>query len=176
MDKNLATIELMAMHTKACKLDDTDIFTFLLNKGLPKEIVIRLQKLWKATMKVGAKVIQIGRVIIMKLIEFIRENPTMVIGLVIGAFLGTYVEMSHVALLPDALIDLLNAISFYALTFIGMISGNMKDNSEKSGTPNDSKNMIQGVLALVGDLVGIIKDFLKATIEIILAIKEDIKI
>lgn len=175
MDKNLAQIELLAMHGKAEKLDNTDRFTFLLNAGIPKEIITRLEELLEVSIKIGSTIVNFGKIIIMKLIEFIKENPHLTIGMILGVYFGTVMELPVMEYIPDMAIELLNAISFYALLFIGAIAGVMKDTSIDQGIPNDSKNMIQGVLATAGDLIGVIKIVLKKFIDIIISLKEDIK-
>lgn len=176
MDSNLAKIELMALQTKVSKYDDTDMFTHFINNGVPEKIILLLQKLWKYTVKLGEKVIEIGKIIFIKLLEFIKENPNLTLGLVLGAFFGTFAGFSEEWVFFDSLRVIFNEISFYALTLLGIVSGSMQDKAEKNGNGQIKvHNELQGFFAVSGEIIGSIKKFLEKLIDIISSLMESFK-
>ena len=46
----------------------------MLKRGVPPEIVTRLEDLWKATKVIAGEVINVGRIIVIKILEFANEN------------------------------------------------------------------------------------------------------
>ena len=88
MDKNKATFEALLFQAEASGLDKVETMAFLSNQGVPLEVITRMDSLWEQTVMVANQVLHIGKIIIMKLIQFIKENPNMIIGLAIGLGLG----------------------------------------------------------------------------------------
>jgi hypothetical protein len=88
MNEKLAEIELLSYSIKAESLDKSDTMVFLTKMGLPLDIATRLLSLWDKAAKVGDKIISIGKIILLKIIDFIKENPTMAIGMALGGCLG----------------------------------------------------------------------------------------
>lgn len=89
MNKNQADFEALLLQAEVYKLDKVETMAFLSNKGVPLEIITRMmESLWEKSIIVAGQVLNIGKIIIMKLIHFIKENPNMLIGLAIGIGLG----------------------------------------------------------------------------------------
>jgi hypothetical protein len=87
------TFEELVLEAKTVQLDMTETMAYFSNLGVPLEVVIRMEKLWYQIFKIGDRIIHIGKVIILKLISFIEQNPNMMIGIVIGVGLGTLAGM-----------------------------------------------------------------------------------
>ena len=63
----------------------------LLDKGLPPELVTRLQELWGFTKWLAGEIVNIGKIIIEKITGFVRANPNLAVGIAIGAAVGSLV-------------------------------------------------------------------------------------
>ncbi|MGI9213462.1 MAG: hypothetical protein ACR2HF_13400 [Methylococcaceae bacterium] len=88
-----AQLELMLLNGATHNLDWADIVTLLNNRGAKLELVTRMQELWEKTKIIAGEVVNVGRIIVMKLWEFIRANPNLVLGVAIGAALGALVNL-----------------------------------------------------------------------------------
>ncbi|MBK1643142.1 hypothetical protein CKO25_00425 [Thiocapsa imhoffii] len=88
MDKNKALFEAMALQAEASGLDRVETMAYFSNQGLPLEVVTRMDSLWDQTVKVGEVILNIGKIILLKLVQFVRANPNMAIGFAIGLALG----------------------------------------------------------------------------------------
>ena len=80
MNENEAKLKLFIMNSKAQSYDKTDAFVFFTNKGLPFEFSTRLEDLWDTTIEIGKDTINVGKIIIYHIIEFVKKNPNMAIG------------------------------------------------------------------------------------------------
>ena len=63
-------------------------FCEMLKRGVPPEVVTRLEELWKATKLIAGEVINVGRIIVIKILEFANENQKLAIGVALGAAVG----------------------------------------------------------------------------------------
>ncbi len=72
----------------------TDIFIELSGKGLPTEIITRIESIWNKTKIIAGEMIQIGKIIVIKIIEFMRANSGLVLGLVMGVAISTLIGMT----------------------------------------------------------------------------------
>ena len=61
------------------------VSTELLNRGVPVEIVARMEQLWERTENLASKVVRVGRIIILKIIDFLRNNPKVAGSLAVSA-------------------------------------------------------------------------------------------
>lgn len=69
----------------------SDFYIWLQDMGLPELIVTRLHDLIGKTIKLGKRLVSIGKVILFKIIEFVKENPCMVAGSCAGAVVAAAV-------------------------------------------------------------------------------------
>ncbi len=65
-----------------------DFYIWLQEMGLPESVVTRLHDLASKTIHLGKKLISIGRILLFKIINFVKENPCFVAGSGIGAVVG----------------------------------------------------------------------------------------
>ena len=56
-----------------------------LRKGIPPEVLTRLKDLWEKTKVIAGEVVSIGKIIVQKIFEFLKDNPKLTIGLAFGA-------------------------------------------------------------------------------------------
>jgi len=154
-----AHLELVLLDTKAQDLDRLDVVTRFTNAGLPPEIILRLEELWEVTRAVGKKVIHIGKIIIMEIIRFIEENPNLVIGVALGAAVGTLV--SSVPFLGGMLTPLSAAIG----AAFGGIVGSRVDRGQE---PKD------GIVGISQEVIILARKFFKLLVAVFLAVKTDL--
>ena len=61
-----------------------DFVAYGIERGIPKELLTRLSDLWGATKQVGSELIQIGKIIVIKVFDFLKANPKLGSSLAIG--------------------------------------------------------------------------------------------
>lgn len=74
---------LLNAETKGQSFDDVVLDG--LQKGIPAEMLTRMKSLWEQTKKIGNELIEVGKIIVMKIIEFLKANPKLAASLAIGA-------------------------------------------------------------------------------------------
>lgn len=70
-----------------------DIVADLLDKGLPQEVVTRLRPVWDSTRQVAGELIHIGKIIVLKIVEFVRANRHLAVGVAVGAAIGALANL-----------------------------------------------------------------------------------
>jgi len=93
MQRNEAISKVSVLQAAAMNFDKVDAMAYFSSKGLPLEIVTRLDYLWNETVELGDQVVNVGKIIVMKLLKFIADNPNMAIGVAIGIGLGVLASM-----------------------------------------------------------------------------------
>lgn len=79
----------LALWNKQAEATSDDLLYIRLQKlGLPEEIVSRLHDLLTKVQNVAGKVIRIGKVVLMKILDFVEENFFLVAGIGIGVILS----------------------------------------------------------------------------------------
>ena len=86
-------LELSMINAEVKERDFTETIVELLNRNIPTEIVTRLKELWEATKTLAGEVIRIGKIIVHKIIDFVRANPNLTVGLALGAAVSSLVGM-----------------------------------------------------------------------------------
>lgn len=124
-------------------------------QGLPLEITTRLQDLWSVTKNMAGQVIHIGKIIVCKIIDFIKVHPHAAIGAALGAAVG-----SLTALIPW-IGPLIAPLATAICSMLGLLSGTLLDHCNESGT-------------LMQALIMAAKDFFKLLADIFMALKEQL--
>ena len=101
MDNGPAALELVLLDAEAKRTTAHEIYDRLLELGVPPEIVYRLSRLWRHVRRVGGRVVAVGKIILMKMVEFITKHPGLCAGVALGAALA--VLASHVPWLGPVL-------------------------------------------------------------------------
>jgi len=152
-----ADLELTILNAEAQRVDSSDIYAWLRDSGLPVEVSIRLKSFVEATSDVGDRVIAIGKIIFLKIIDFVKANSNMAIGIAIGACIGALSSMVPV------LGPLLAPIAASIGMTIGAIAGHRQDNATRGG----DLRMNAGPIAIAQDVIEIAIAFFNLLIEII---------
>jgi hypothetical protein len=88
-----ALLDVSIMNAEVSEASFTDIYIDLSEKGLPIEIITRLEGIWNKTKVIGGHAVQIGKIIVMKIIDFMRNNSGLALGLAIGAAISAIIGM-----------------------------------------------------------------------------------
>ena len=88
MVEAVAKFNLMGLQSSSNSFSKIDMISFFTNAGISQEVILRVQTLWEETKKMAGQVYAIGKIIIIKLIDFIKDNPAMAIGVAMGVGLG----------------------------------------------------------------------------------------
>ena len=159
MTQEIAVKDLLIEEIRASKQNRDDIFEFFMSKNLAKEAIIYLQKLWEHTVEISGNIVFIGKIIVMKIIDFIKENPNMVFGMALGAITGALASIfvSWIPVIGQAL----SILGIAGGILIGAIAGNRMDRAAKG------EYVDNGLFAVFGDTISVAKKFLKLFYEII---------
>ena len=155
-----ANFKLMLLNAEAESISSSDFYLWLSETGLPDEVIIRLKNLVDVTERVADRVISIGKIVLMKIIEFIKAHPNLAVGVAVGAAVGVLV--STIPFLGVYLAPIATAI---AIT-IGAIAGHRLDKIEAGQTINVSVDAI----AVGKDVIEVAKLFFVLLIDIFNAV------
>lgn len=151
--------ELMSLESKAKLRSMDDRYIECKKLGLPSELTTAFTEMSIKTAKtVAGKTIEVGKIVIDKVIDFIKENPNMALGTVIGAAIGA---MTHMIPFIGPVIG---PLVTFAGAAIGAIAGHRLDKANKG------EEVATGIIALAGDLITIAKEFFKLLADIFNAI------
>ena len=87
-----ANLKMALWQVDAESMSSRDLYVWLNDTGLPHEVTIRLHELATCTRKVGNKVFAIGKIILIKIIEFVKAHPYLATGVAVGAAVGFLVS------------------------------------------------------------------------------------
>ncbi len=160
MNATMAQMDLMVLQTETKGMKWLDAVVSLTNKGIPPEVVTRLQELWEVTKTIGEQVYEVGKILVMKIIEFIMANPQLAIGAVLGVAVGSLTSM--IPWIGTMIAPVAMAIG----GFFGAIAGHRLDKIAK-GELSSYKDS-----SIFADLITIAKEFWKNLAEIFNALKE----
>ena len=77
MDNINAKMELLSLESRLAQFNELDFMSDLTNKGVANEIVTRLQLIGEKVSYIANQSFQIGKIILMKLWDFIKETPNL---------------------------------------------------------------------------------------------------
>lgn len=160
MNVNTAQMDLMVSQVDIANKEWIDVVTILTNRGLPSEIVMRLEDLWHVTKIIGKQVYEIGKIIVMKIIDFVMKNPNMVIGAIIGMAVGSLANL--IPIIGYLLAPLLMALGAAGFALAGHRLD--KINKDEISSYQDSD--------LPTDMITMLKEMWKGLVEIFEALKE----
>lgn len=152
ISKAQAELELALMQAESDSMASSDLYIWLRECGLSPEIAVRLKELVNVTQRIGNKVVSIGKLIVMKLREFITAHKGLAVGSLMGAAIASLV----------AAIPLLGSILAPLGALLGLtiaVSGHQSDKQ-----PTNSWSGVS-LLALPQSLMEIARTYLDLFIE-----------
>lgn len=146
-----ANLKLSLIQADVETISSSDLYVSLQQLGLPSELTMRLHELGKQTRKIGDQVVSVGKIIIVKIIEFIKAHPNLFIGAALGAAVGLLVN--SVPVLGPLLSPLVTVI---AVTF-GSVVGHRMDKGQ-TGTEISTVELAENVIEIARDFFQFLVD------------------
>jgi hypothetical protein len=123
-----ANLKLALWNVEAESLTNSELYIKLQELGLPEEVVSRLHELATFTKKVAGKVFSIGKIVLFKILEFVKAHPFLVLGAGIGAVVGAAIAglITSIPFLGQLLAPVA-AVLGITITAIGAVVGHRLD-------------------------------------------------
>ncbi len=153
MNSGEAKLELVLLEGEFEYLDRVDFITKLTNMDLPQEIINRLSQLWNVTKDIGGHVVNIGKIILIKIWEFMQANPNLIVGMALGAAV-------------TALIPFVGSIVAPLTIAVGAFLGHRLDRLEHGEYVIEA-----GALGIASEAITLARQFFDLLIEIVEALK-----
>ncbi len=146
-----ANLKLALWQVDADSMSSSDLFVWLNDSGLPLEVTTRLHQLVSYTKKIGHKVLAIGKIILIKIIEFVQAHPNLVMGVAIGAAVGLLA--GAIPFVGPLLAPIATALG----VTIGAIAGHRLDQGHRQH---------DGIIGVAQDVIQIAQAFFKLLIDV----------
>jgi hypothetical protein len=140
-----AVLELELLEIDAEGVETGELYASLRDLKLPREVAVRLEALAEISGKISGKAIAVGKIIVLKQLEFIRQHPYMAVGMALGA---------TVSVLSNA-IPLLGSLLAPVALVLGVAIGGIAGHWLDEGMRDTSANPI----IIAQDVLEIAKDF-----------------
>jgi len=147
-----ANLKLALWNAEAASVKSAEVYVELQELGLPEEVVSRLHELITFTKKVAGKVFAVGKIVFLKILEFIKAHPFLVVGMGIGAVIGAAIAglITSVPFLGQLLAPLAAALGI-TVTAIGAVVGHRLD-KQFQGVGEDIAEIAQQFFSLLSDV------------------------
>lgn len=159
-----ARLELALWQADADTVSSSDLYIRLTEMGLPPEVAIRLKALLEMVKPIGDKLISIGKIIVLKLMEFIEQHPNLATGIALGAAVSSLI--ASIPFLGQILAPIALPLGIAA----GAIAGHRVDRADGKGINDDL-----GVMAIAQDVIEIARAFFSLFIDTLTAISAELK-
>jgi hypothetical protein len=117
------------MNAEASEAKFDDLVIDALDRGIPAELVTRLQDIWDTAKIIAGEVIAIGRIVVNQIFDFLKRNPKLSIGLAVGASVAVLVGGIPI------FGSLLQPLSSWVATTYGAGVGAAMEQGDYSGSP-----------------------------------------
>jgi len=160
MTKTQADLDLILLNAEVGTVASSDLYIWLRESGLPSEVAIRLKSLIDTTKKVADQVINIGKIILIKIIEFVKEHPNLATGIAVGVALGVIASM------VPFLGSILSPIAIALGVSVGAIVGHRMDKTDKENAVNTVNTDLNLTTTVTQDIIEIARYFFELLIDI----------
>jgi hypothetical protein len=128
LSKGQANLKLALWNAQAESTKSSEVYAQLQELSLPKEFISRLHELITFTKKVGGKVFAVGKIVLLKILEFVKAHPFLVVGAGIGAVVGAAIAglITSVPFLGQVLVPVAAALGI-TVTVMGAVVGHRLD-------------------------------------------------
>ena len=150
-----SNLEMALLQAEANSFTNNEIYVWLIDSGLPNEIATRLHELVTYTKKTGNKVLAIGKIILIKIIEFVKAHPHLVSGIGIGLTVGLAVQclVSSIPFIGTVLAPVAGALtSALGIAILGVAGHRLDKRSQ-------GKQVSDGFIGVAEDVIEITKEF-----------------
>ena len=146
-----ANLKMALWQVDADAMSSSDLYVWLNDTGLPHEVSIRLHELATYTKKAGNKVLLIGKILLIKIIEFVKAHPNLAIGAAVGVVVG--ILANSIPFVGPLLAPLATVLGIP----IGAIAGHRLDRG---------KEVSDGIIGIAQDIIEIAKAFFQLMIDV----------
>jgi len=147
-----ANLKLTLWNAEAESVKSSEVYAKLQQLGLPEEVVSRLHELITFTKKVAGKVFAVGKIVLLKILEFVKAHPFLVLGAEIGAVIGAAIAglITSVPFLGQLLAPVAAALGI-TVTAISAVVGYRLD-KQFQGVSEDIVEIVQQFFSLLADV------------------------
>jgi hypothetical protein len=147
-----ANLKITLWQVEADSMSSSDIYIWLNDSGLPPEVALRLHELMTFTKKAGQKVIAVGKILLIKIIEFVKAHPFLVVGAGIGAVVGSAITalITSIPFIGPLLSPIAIALGI-TITAVGAVIGHRLDKTFP-GVGQDIFEIAQEFFKLLADV------------------------
>lgn len=149
-----ASLKMALWQVDADSMSSSELYVWLNDAGLPYEVSIRLHELATYTKKSGSKVLAVGKIILIKLIEFVKAHPNLALGVALGAAVGFLVN--SIPFIGPILAPLATVLG----VTIGAIAGHRLDKRAQG------KEVSAGIIGIAEDLIEIARAFFQLLVDV----------
>jgi hypothetical protein len=150
-----ANLKMALWQVNADSMSSSDLYVWLNDIGLPHEVSMRLHELATYTKKAANKVLFIGKILLIKIIEFVKAHPNLVIGAAVGVAVG--ILANSIPFVGPLLAPLATALGIP----IGAIAGHRLDQLAQGQEVSDD-----GIIGIAQDMIEIAKAFFQLLIDV----------
>jgi len=147
-----SNLKLALWNVEADLTTSSQLYAAIQELGLPQEVVSRLHELITFTKKVTGQVYAIGKIVLLKIIEFVKAHPFLVAGAGIGAVIGAAIAglITSIPFIGPLLAPLAKVLGITIAT-VGMVLGHKLDR-QFQGVGKDIAEIIQTFFSLFSDV------------------------
>lgn len=147
-----ANLKLALWNVEAESVKSSEVYAQLQELGLPEEIVSRLHELITFTKKVAGKVFAVGKIVLLKIFEFVKAHPFLVVGAGIGAVVGVAIAglITSIPFLGQLLAPVAAALGI-TVTVVGAVVGHRID-KQFQDVGEDIAEIVQQFFSFLADV------------------------
>lgn len=166
ISRSRAALKIALYQARADSVDSSDLYIWIRERGFSSEVAARLCDLISTTKRLGKKVIHIGKIILIQLIDFAKQHPNLVTGVTLGAAVGIFASslISAVPFIGPILAPLVVALG----VVVGGVAGHRLDKGANGLNHRDN-----GYIEIAQDLIQIVQSFFKLFFDTMRALAQD---
>ena len=151
-----AKLKLALWNAEAESLKSSELYCQLQDLGLPEEVVSRLHELIAFTNKIADKSFAVGKIVLLRILEFVKAHPFLVVSAGIGAVVGAAITglIISIPFLGQLLAPVATALGI-TITIISAVVGHAID-EQFQGVGEDIAEIAQQFFSLLADVFNIV--------------------
>jgi hypothetical protein len=151
-----ANLKLALWNAEANSVSSSELYAQIQELGLPEEVVSRLHELVNFTQRVTGKVFAIGKIVLLKILEFVKAHPFLIAGAGIGAVIGSAIAglITAIPFLGPILAPIATILGI-TITVAGAVIGHKLD-KQFQGVGEDIIEIAQQFFSLLASVINMI--------------------
>lgn len=164
--RSQAALKIALCQARADAVNSSDLYMWIRERRFSPGVAARLCDLIGATKRIGKKVIHIGKIILIQLIDFAKKHPNLVTGVALGAAVGIFASslISAIPFIGPILAPLVVALG----VLVGGVAGHRLDKGA-----NGLNRGNDGYIEIAQDLIQITQSFFKLFFDTMRALAQD---